>query len=505
MPRIHRRTLALLVTAVATVVATASTAHAQQSPGPYKDVRGLPQTPGGKCVKELMDVINAGDHERFKQFISERFSPAFRDAFPLEQHLAVFDDVRERSGGLDFHGIREYERPRSDNEIVAILKERLTDAWTAFIIEVEPQPPHRIARLRFAPARPPSDIGPPTKLTEAELLAELRTFLDRLAKADAFSGTVMLAKDDRILFEQAYGLASKRFDVPNRIDTKFNLGSMNKMFTAVAIAQLVERSQLSFDDPLSKHLGPDWLPAEIADKITISHLLSHTSGLGSHFTDEFQNSSRLLFRTVNDWRPLLSQQTLAFEPGSEWRYSNAGFYFLGALIEKVTGQDYYDYIREHVYRPAGMTNSDSYDMDRPIPNLAIGYTKQQTPDGSVWTNNTFQHTIRGGPAGGGFSTVEDLRKFDQALRHNKLLGAKYTELLWTPKPNSPDYGYGFGLQGTPDNRIVGHSGGFPGISANLSMYLDTGYTSVVLSNYDRAAATVTTKIRELHGRLQRSE
>jgi hypothetical protein len=147
-----------------------------------------------------------------------------------------------------------------------------------------------------------------------------------------------------------------------------------------------------------------------------------------------------------------------------------------------------------------MINSDCYDMDEPVPNLAIGYTK----DAGEWKNNLYMHVIRGGPAGGGFSTVEDLLNFDIALRSAKLLSPESTEMLWSPKPelNSPDYGFGFRISGEPDNRIVGHGGGFPGISAMLDMYLDSGYMVAVLSNYDGAASTVATKIQELIGRLE---
>jgi len=298
-----------------------------------------------------------------------------------------------------------------------------------------------------------------------------------------------------VIFDGAWGLASKRFDVPNHVDTKFNLGSMNKMFTAVAIAQLVERGKLSYDDPLSTYLSTDWLPREITEKIQLRHLLTHTSGLGSYFTDEFMNASRARFRTVDDYKPIVSKETLAFEPGTGWSYSNTGFLLLGAVIEKVTGESYFDFVRVNIFKPAGMNDTDSYEMDRPVPNLAIGYTKR--PDG--WYNNILMHVVRGGPAGGGYSTVRDLLKFDQALRSGKLVSAESFQLLTSPKneAGSPDYGYGFGISGTATDRIVGHNGGFPGISADLKMYLDRGYTIAVLSNYDMAASMVSEKAAEL--------
>jgi CubicO group peptidase (beta-lactamase class C family) len=256
----------------------------------------------------------------------------------------------------------------------------------------------------------------------------------------------------------------------------------------------VQRGQLSLDDTLDKYVSADWLPGEITGQIKIKHLLTHTSGLGSYFNDKFAQSSRALFRNLDDYRPLIAGSTLAFEPGTDWQYSNTGMFLLGVVIEKATGQSYFDYVRQSIYKPAGMINTDCYEMDKPVPNLAIGYSKE----GSTWTNNLYKHVIRGGPAGGGFSTVEDLFKFAQVLRGRKLLNPQYTEMVWSAKPelNSPDYGFGFKVSTGPGGRIVGHGGGFPGINSSLDVFLDSGYTAVVMSNQDHGAEPVRNKIRE---------
>jgi CubicO group peptidase (beta-lactamase class C family) len=291
--------------------------------------------------------------------------------------------------------------------------------------------------------------------------------------------------------------------VPNQIDTKFNLGSMNKMFTAVAIAQLAAQGTLSFSDPIGTHL-PDY-PRDVADKVTIHHLLTHTSGLGDFFNEKFE-ASRANLRTVDDFIPLFIDKPLAFEPGEKWQYSNAGFIVLGDIIQKVSGQSYFDYVREHVYKPADMHNTDAYEMDRPVPNLAIGYTRayvREWPELGPWRSNLFLHTIKGGPAGGGFSTVEDLLKFDQALRGHRLLSPEHTNTILAGKvdlPGAPgvQYAYGFFDDRTKGSRIVGHGGGFAGINGQLDMYLDLGYTVAVLSNYSPPAAHyVAMRLREM--------
>jgi CubicO group peptidase (beta-lactamase class C family) len=320
-----------------------------------------------------------------------------------------------------------------------------------------------------------------------------------LAQADVFSGTVLLAKDGQVLYAGAFGEANKDFGAPNKLDTKFNLGSMNKMFTAVAIAQLIEQGKLSYDDPLSKFV-PDFPSPSAAAKIRIKHLLTHTSGLGSYFNDEFDRSSRARYRTVDDMMQLAKGDSLAFEPGTRWSYSNTGMLVLGKVIEAVTKGSYFDYVRDHVAGPAGMTNTDAYELDRVNPNLAVGYQREFDDDGTRrYRNNLFQHVIRGGPAGGGYSTAEDLLHFAEALKAGKLVSPATFELLTTPKPElqSPQYGYGFGVD--PRTGIVGHSGGFPGISSNLDIFKGTGYVAVVLSNYGGGSQPVVAKIRSLIG------
>lgn len=485
-------------------LASATDALGQPSLGDFKDRRELPSGPAGERLTGLLEVINAGDDARMRAFINDTFTPAFRDCMPMKDHLDFFRRVRRASGGLEFYAIRTYAQPRRAGELVAILRQKLTGGWRGIMMQVESGPPHRIAGLTISPARPPTDLPPAPKLMRPELIAELERFIEQLVAADVFSGTVLLAKDGEVWFKGAWGQANKDFDVPNRVDTKFNLGSINKSFTAVAIAQLAEQGELGFADPVSKYLGPDWLPEEVADTITVEHLLTHTAGLGSYFNDTFMAGSRERFRVVDDYKPLVDAK-LAFEPGTQYAYSNTGFLLLGAVVEKVTGGSYYDYVRQNIYAPAGMTNSDCYDLDRPVPNLAVGYTWAADDVGEHWETNLFKHVIRGGPAGGGFSTVEDLLRFDQALRANKLVKAETAARMWTPSPQSSgqgqDYGHGFAIRGTPGNRVVGHSGGFAGISARLDMYLDTGYTVVVLSNYDQAAEVVGDQVAELLARL----
>ncbi|WP_199613568.1 serine hydrolase domain-containing protein [Paenibacillus alkalitolerans] len=330
---------------------------------------------------------------------------------------------------------------------------------------------------------------------------ELNAAIENLASEEKFSGAVLVARHGKALYKKAFGMAHKGYGIPNRTDTKFNLGSVNKMFTAVAIMKLAENGLLSVDDLIGTYL-PDF-PLELADKVTVHHLLTHTSGTGLYWNNKFKAKFTEL-KTVSDYIPLFIEDPLLFEPGTKWAYSNSGYIILGAIIESVTGKDYFSFVRDKVYLPANMLNTDCYDLEYDVPNLAVGYTRYGTAEGGPWRNNVFLHVVKGGPAGGGYSTVEDLLQFDIALRTNKLLSPEWTALATTDKfHENPDmqmqYGYGFMDVRMKGERVIGHNGGLPGVSALLNMYMNSGYTLAVLSNYDgdRGVMGVHVKFEEM--------
>ncbi|HEU4794031.1 MAG TPA: serine hydrolase domain-containing protein [Pyrinomonadaceae bacterium] len=346
---------------------------------------------------------------------------------------------------------------------------------------------------------------PKTTATDIPAIAkDIGAFLERAAAADEFSGAVLVARNDQVVFSKAYGLANKDTKTPNAIDTKFNIGSMSKMFTAVAVAQLAERGKLSFTDTVGKLL-PTYPNKEVAEKVTVHHLLTHTSGMGSYHNDTyFANLEKM--KTVADLLPLFADDSLDFEPGSRWQYSNSGYVVLGLIIEKISGQSYFDYVKEHIFKPAGMVNTDSYELDKSVDNIALGYTRMQFSGGmGSGARRPNRRPAKGSPAGGGYSTVEDLLKFSLALRGNKLLSQKYTELVMKGQAETNSsgakYGYGFGDKEVNGKHIVGHNGGAPGIGANFDIFPELGYTAVVLTNYDPPAMSpVVTKLREVVGK-----
>jgi CubicO group peptidase (beta-lactamase class C family) len=390
--------------------------------------------------------------------------------------------VRRQTGTFDLIKVEK----QTPTEVVALLNGRESDKVGRIMVEVEPAEPHRILKLQARAIPWPPDLALP-HLSESELIASLRQRLNEARSADTFSGAVLLAKDGKPIFAQAYGFADREHHIPNSLDTRFRMGSMNKMFTAVAILQLVSAGKLRLDDPLIKYL-PDYRNRDLASKVTIRELLSHTGGTGDFFGPEF-DKHRLELRTHEDYIKLFGGRPVRFEPGSRFEYSNYGFIILRAVIEKVSGQSYYDYVRDHIYRLAMMTSTGSEPEEQRVPDLGVGYTKQE---GDLWQRNTFLLPYRGTSAGGGNSTVGDLLRLANALRANSLLGEYYTTLLTTGKVDMPfggHYAYGFEDRTINGSRCVGHNGGSPGMNGELDICQDSEYVVAVLANMDPEAAS----------------
>jgi len=321
--------------------------------------------------------------------------------------------------------------------------------------------------------------------SDSAFVAAVRARLEAATAADQFAGAVLVTRDGRTLFEGAYGLADRERGIPNTLLTRFRVGSMNKMLTAVATLQLAQAGSLQLDAPLGEHLT-DYPNAQVASSVTAHHLLTHTGGTGDIFGPAF-DANRLALRTTSDYVRLYGTRGLQFAPGSQWAYSNYGFLLLGALLERIGGASYEDHVAAHVLAPAGMTATGSAPEDSLVPDRSVGYMRQ----GGALVSNAPTLPYRGTAAGGGYSTVGDLARFADAVRERRLLDATHTALLLDGKVTiGPDvrYAYGFFDRVVRGRRWVGHGGGAPGMNGDLSFEPDGGYVVVVLSNLDPPAA-----------------
>src|SRR5688572_9598830 len=339
------------------------------------------------------------------------------------------------------------------------------------------------ARGPIAPPSPPVETQ---AARDSTFVAVVRAQLNGATQAEQFSGAVLVTRDGQTLFEGAYGFADRERNVPNTLNTQFRVGSMNKMLTAVAAMQLVQAGTLRLEGALGTYI-PDYPNADVASKVTIHHLLTHTGGTGDIFGPAF-NANRLELRTTGDYIELYGTRNLQFQPGAMFSYSNYGFMLLCAIIERVAGKSYYEHVAERIHAPAQMTATGSAPEDSLVAGRSVGYMRQ---GGSVLLSNAPTLPYRGTPAGGGYSSVGDLARFAVAIQKRQLLDSAHTALLLGGKitvGQGTQYAYGFFDRVIAGRRIVGHGGGAPGMNGELAFEPNGGYVVVVLSNLDPQAA-----------------
>lgn len=465
--------------------------------GTQKEIQStitLPDSPAGGRFAAWLKALNSGSRETLRQFIAANFAPPPNATLPVDRIADRHYGIYKSTAGLD---VRKVEAASPDG-VTMVVQAKRTGYWMTVRVNVALEPPHNIVGFGFRNTEAPADLLPNKKLTEKEVRNKLDDLVTKLDAADVFSGTVLVAKNGRTFYERACGMANRTWKAPNRTNTKFNVASLGKMFTAVAVAKLAEQGKLSYDDTVGKIL-PDYPNKDVREKVTVHQLLTHTSGIPAASFAKALAALRQGHRKVGDYLPSFANDPLTFEPGTKFEYTNNGYIVLGAIIEKASGQDYYDYIRQHVYAPAGMTDSDSYEIDTDPPNLATGY--MDGPGGSARRSNTFFLPVKGVPSGLGYSTAGDLLKFTTALSNHTLLGARSLDLIWTGKvdyataPGS-QYAYGFAVKRYNGTRIVGHSGGWFGMNTQVEVYPDLGYTVIILSNYDADTNSLANKLRE---------
>jgi CubicO group peptidase (beta-lactamase class C family) len=295
----------------------------------------------------------------------------------------------------------------------------------------------------------------------------LDKFVAQLAAEDKFSGSVLLVHQNRPVLMRAYGMANKDLRLPNQPNTTFATASITKLFTQVAIDQLARQGKLAYDGKLGDYL--DGFPAEIADTVTVDHLLTHTSGMGDFHQEEgFLDEARTwdsAAEVMNGIMAYIRKEELSFPPGTGNQYSNSGYVTLGAIVQKVSDQLYYEYVREHVFRPAGMTSSDFYTTPHWRADRRIARPYTILPSGER-VDAIDKHLFIGTPAGGAFANTADLVRFTKTH-----------------------------LAGRPINAHGGNPGG--GVCADLDSYPDSDWITAILSNYEDATQPIDDLARQI--------
>ena len=333
------------------------------------------------------------------------------------------------------------------------------------------------------------------------------TGLDDFIDREDFSGVVLITEGKRTVFESATGLATRRWGIPNTMNTRFDTASITKLFTSVAVLQQVGRGNLDLETSIHHYV--DLEGTTISPEVTLLHLLTHTSGIaddadeeaGEHYEDLFRDIPNYSLIEAKDYLPQFAFKEPLAKPGVDCRYNNVGYILAGLALEKVTGMPYRQYIFDEVFTKAGMNDSGFYDRRDEAPRVAEGWDQDETT--GAWFSNIYSYPPIGSPADGAHVTAPDLQRFLEAVRGGELLDAEYTEEFFVPQVEHDEetmYGLGLEFDMNEDGTVRSYSkdGLNVGASGIVRHYLSDGLDVVVLSNNIDGAWPV---VREIDERL----
>jgi CubicO group peptidase (beta-lactamase class C family) len=436
------------------LVPTLSRSQEQVVTGPPPQIRAM--------IDAFVSAINTGAAE-FEAMAKAHFAPGYLSKRTAAERARLFDEMRKQFGTLT----RERVTRNGPDEPLELNVRGSNGTTGVIFLSTDPDSPFKISEIRIESGarkeggrggrseRPAAPIDP--GMSDGALAQALDAYLSPLAARDELSGAVLVARSGKAVFHKAYGYADRANKIANTTETRFNIGSINKKFTEIAIAQLVAAGKLATTDTLGAWL-PDY-PQAISKPATVAQLLNHTAGLSDFFGEEFSRTAKDRFRSNADYFALVSRLPALFAPGARNQYCNGCYITLGAIIERASGVPYERYVAEHVFAPAGMTHTGYPHTDAIEPGVALGYTRR-SGDGTL-RSNIHMHGAAGSAAGGGYSTVGDLLALATALRERRLLDSRG--------------GGGLAI-----------AGGAPGTNAVLES--NDRWTTIVLANLDPPSA-----------------
>ena len=433
--------------------------------------------------QSLVEALNGTADDR-KRWIDANISNAARDRKRDVDWASLLETIRDGNTPFAFSG----SATDGDRNVSIGLRRATGGSEGKLSLMMAAAEPEKVGHIWSLPFPKPTDRRElPATLSEAEARLRVERHLQDVAARDEFSGVVLVAKNGKLLLQQTIGYADREASALNATHTRFHLGSIDKMFTAVAIGQLIEAGQLTFDTRLVDLL-PDYPNRDAAERITIAHLLSHRAGLGMLWDRKGYDGDRP-YNAVSDLIPIFAAEPLLFQPGERAAYSNEGFVVLGAVIEKLTGITWYDYVAHNIFARAGMKQTDYPRKEELGPNHAKGYAFPEEDKIGIGPRAASRDAVsyRGNSCGGGYSTAEDMTRFLNALKAGSLLSPALVDRLAGLVPESiGNYGMGFQAEAIGEDVLRGHDGGGPrsGINSYAKMLWKSGYTIAVLGNYD---------------------
>lgn len=327
---------------------------------------------------------------------------------------------------------------------------------------------------------------------------QLETYIETVAKQNDFSGVVLAKQYDNEIASSCYGYANKSDKRENNIHTRFGIASGCKIFTAIAVCQLVEQGVISFESRLSDSLKKVEFPL-FSSEITIHQLLTHSSGIPDYFDETIMDDFEELWKTqpmytlrqLENFVPMFQNLPMMWTPGDRFHYNNAGYIVLGLLVEELSGMSFSDYVELHIFKPCGMEQSGYFTLDALPTNCALGYIKEE--NGS-WRTNIYSIPVKGGADGGAFVTAPDMQLFWNGLMNHVLLNSELTSLLLTPHIHVDGegyYGYGVWITLREGSVFKFHIMGYdPGVSFRSAIYPASGETVVVMCNAGSGASQI---------------
>jgi CubicO group peptidase (beta-lactamase class C family) len=448
--------------------------------------------------KEFVIAYNTNDLKTLEVFTTKHYEKDYI------KNAAYWPSVFADFGQIEpFQVAKEWE---NKNRLAIWFQGKNTKGWVMIMLRMNEDNTKIIGKSVMRGARPSGNLPPYTPISSDKMNPYLKNYLKKLHKLDRFSGSVLVAKGNTILFEETCGKSNKKLNKKNDSNTSFNIASTTKTFTALAIAKLAEQGKLKFTDPISKFI-PEY-PKDIANQVTIHHLLTHTSGIELDDYEPFnqevrkaRNMDDLLNAQIKHIDSLNEGRRKNFKVLNEYDYSNENFALLGVIIERVSGISYAQYIEKNIFEPLKMKNSfaDVHKLSN-HQNKAIGYTYKNY-EGDFINGKRHENgkmiTNLIDPFGGIYSTTRDLYTYFKAINNHTLVNKETQELLhkkhaeiYVSKNESYHYGYGFSISQQGKLMTIGHSGVFPGVGSRFEYYPTKDYYVIVLSNYGSMSGSV---------------
>lgn len=436
----------------------------------------------------FIEAVNSGDAALQEAIAKEVYAPAALEKIGVQRLVAHFQNLHQRYAPLGYHHSDqlEFAKPSGTTYVLHIYARKQGEVmWADFQFYLEPSPPHRIDQMVFVAEVAEPIALPNGSIEQRETLDWLNGYIEKLERENELSGSILIKKGSKTLFEKHWGTADEAGRAIDR-STLFGLASGSKMFTALAVLQLEERGKLKVSDPLTKYF-PDFPNRAWAEKTTLHHLLSHTSGIGEYWTSK----NEPVMMTLTDWHqylPLIYKEGFKHEPGTESAYSNSNFMLLGKVIELASDEDFYTYVEKNILQKAGMASSGYFDQADPKLPIAQPFARKE---GGGWQPARRVKKGKGSPAGGCISNATDMDLFCKALKNNELISPTTLKKMTTDynvgMKDAQPYGYGFILERYGQEATFGHGGTAGGVNFEFRYFPRMDIALLVFNNQNNGA------------------